>query len=355
MERSQKWNVRDGNREDMEKILFLRKNVFGEEEKDKLDPGFWRWQFQECPDGRALIYVVEDKHRIIGHFADVPRLFFCQGETVLGTFSMDLMVHPDYRRKGIFDLMARYAVQSVKQKNGLFMITFPIRMATIIGLKKIGWREVGRLPVLVYPIRFHGVLNRYLRFPPLSLLLGGGIRFFYSLRYGFRRRKCSERFEIEKLVTLDESFDRFWEKASSLFPILGVRNRNFITWRFLQHPTRTYTIYRAKKDGEMRGYIVLRKVDLLGFNSGVIVDLLALDEDTLSALLERGIQHGRQEGDDLLGVIVPRGHVYDKLLRQKGFLPSPKTFLVIIYPQSDRKILFAPESWYVTWGDNDVI
>ncbi len=355
MEIGQNWTIREGNEKDREGILSLRRVAFGEEEKDKLDPAFWRWEFIEGPDGEGMIYIAEDGNKIIGHFADVPRLFSVQGETVLGMSSVDLMVHPDYRRKGIFDAMARFGVQRVKQKKGLFMMGFAIRIESISGLKQIGWKQVGKLPVLVYPISFRGILDRYLHFPILSLFLGGGVRFFYLLFLGLKRRKRREGIEIEKVDAFDRSFDFFWQKASALYPIMGVRNRNYLTWRYLRHPTRSYAIYRAKQHGEMTGYIVLRKVDLLNFNSAVIVDLLALDEETISALVNKGIRHSREEGDDLLGMMVPEDHLYNKLLRKKGFLPSPKTFHLIIYPQSDRKVLFSPESWYVNWGDNDVI
>jgi hypothetical protein len=105
----------------------------------------------------------------------------------------------------------------------------------------------------------------------------------------------------------------------------------------------------------MRGYIVLRKVDLLKFNSAVIVDLLALDEETLAALVEKGIQHSQQERADLLGFMVPQDHRYYKLLRKQGFLPSLKTFLFMIYSHADEGFFLSPGKWYVTWGDTDVI
>jgi GNAT superfamily N-acetyltransferase len=351
-----RWQVRDGNELDREGILCLREVVFGQEEKDKLDPKFWRWEFIENPDGRAFIYLVEDQNKIIGHFADIPRRFSVEGETVLGTLSLDLMVHPDYRRKGIFEEMGRYGAQRVKQEKGLFLFAFPIRPETVDGLKKIGWREAVQLPVLVYPLSFSGIINRYLRFQPLSLLIGGAARFFYLLFCGLKGRKRGGTIEIEKVGSLlDDSFDRFWRTASSLFPILGVRDRPSLSWRYLRHPTRAYSLYRAKRDGEMTGYIVLRKVDLLNFNSAVIVDLLALNEPALTALVQKGIEYSRQEGADLLGFMVPRDHPYDKHLRKKGFLPSPKTFQFMIYPHTEKEIFLSPGSWYVNWGDTDVI
>jgi GNAT superfamily N-acetyltransferase len=355
MPKNRSRKIRDGSEEDLEGILSLRKIVFGKTEEDKVDPRFWRWEFIEGPDGRALIYIVEEEDKIIGHFADIPRRFSVEGEVVPGTLSLDLMVHPDYWRRGIFEAMGKYGAQRVKQENGLILTAFPIRPETISGLKKIGWKEVVKLPVLVCPIRFHGILNRYFHFLPLSLLLGGIARFFYFLFFGWKKRWKMEEVEIERVETLDDQFDGFWKQVLFLSPIIGIRDRNYLTWRYPQHPTRNYTIYRAQKNGEMRGYIVLRKVELLNFNSAVIVDLLALDEMSLAALVEKGIEHSRQEGADLLGFMVPQGHPYYKILRKKGFLRSPKIFQFMVYPHSDRKIFLSPEKWYVTWGDTDVI
>jgi GNAT superfamily N-acetyltransferase len=351
----QYWKVRDGSKMDMGEILSLRGVVFREEEKDKMDPRFWEWEFLEGPDGQGLIYIVEDGGKIVGHFADVPRWFSVQGEPLLGTLSLDLMVHPNYWRRGIFEALGRYGIERVRKEKGFFLIAFPIRRETIHGLKKIGWEEVVKLPVLVYPIRFRGIINRYLHFRLLSLLAGGAVRFLYLLFYRSRRRNGSEKIEIEETGSLDDQFNHFWQKASSLYAVTGVRNRNYLTWRYLRHPTRTYTIYRAKKGREMMGYIVLRKVELLNFNSAVIVDLLALDEATLTALVEKGIQHSQRKGTDLLAFMVPQGHPYDKILRKRGFLPSPKTFQFMVYFHSKREMLNSPEKWYVNWGDTDVI
>lgn len=347
--------VRDGNEKDLEGILSLRKNVFGEMEKDKLEPRFWRWEFMEGPDRKAFVYIVEDGDKIIGHFADLPRRFSVHGKIVRGTLSVDLMVHSDYRRKGIFREMGRYAIQRMKNENILFMTAYPIRLETIRGFKKIGWKEIIKLPVLVYPIKFRGIINRYLHFLPLSFLLGGMAKIFYTLFFSMRRRKEIEGIEIEEVEQFDGQFEHFWHHTLSLYPIMGIRDRNYMTWRYLRHPTRTYTIYRAIKKGEMRGFIIIRKVDLLEFHSTVIVDLLGLDEDVLMALVKKAVAHSRREGVDLLGFMVPGVHPYHNILRRSGFLPSFKTFLFMIYPHGEDQELFDPKGWYVNWGDTDVI
>ena len=356
MENRRDWKVRDGDEKDLGQILSLRKIIFGEMEKDKHDPEFWKWEFMKGPDGKAFLYIVEEGERVIGHFADIPRRFSVNGEVALGTLSLDLMVHPDFWRKGIFEVMGRYGVQRVKGARGLFLTAYPIRKETIDGLIKIGWKRVVELPVLVYPNRFWGIVDRYLHFRPLSLLLGGVARFFHLLFFPRGvRAKQEQGIDIDRVDQLDDEFDRFWHRASSFSPIVGVRDRSFLNWRYLQHPTRTYTIFRAMKKGEMRGYVILRKVDLLNFNSAVMVDLLALDKDALKALVARGIEHSYKEGAALLGFMVPKTHPYYGNLRRWGFLPSLKTFLFMVYPLVEGKGLLNPEAWYVNWGDTDVI
>ena len=104
----------------------------------------------------------------------------------------------------------------------------------------------------------------------------------------------------------------------------------------------------------MTGYIVVRKVELLNFNSAVIVDLLALDEKSAAALIEKAIERGRNEGVDLLGCMIPQCHPYCRSLRDRGFVSSRKAFQFMVYPHSE-KVPLAPEAWYVNWGDTDVI
>ena len=350
------WQVRDGDERDLEGILSLRKTVFGEQEGDKLEEKFWKWEFNENPDGKALIYIVAEGGRVIGHYADIPRRFSVNGKVVLGTLSLDLMVHPDFWRRGIFEEMGRYAVQCVKAAHGLFLTAYPIRKETIQGLIKIGWKRVVKLPVLVYPIRFWGIVDRYLHFRPLSFLLGGVAGFFHFLFFqGRAKTKQMDRIDIDRVDRLDDEFDLFWQRASSFSPIVGVRDRFFLNWRYLQHPTRHYAIYRARKSGEMRGYIVLRKVDLLDFRSAVIVDLLVLDEETLQALVAKGIEHSYKEGAVLLGFMVPKTHPYYRSLICRGFLPSLKSFQFMIYDCGNVAALQDPKGWYVNWGDTDVI
>jgi hypothetical protein len=352
------WAIGEGGESDAAQILTLRRAVFGELEKDKQDRRFWTWEFLGGPDGKAFIYKAEDRGKLVAHFADLPRRFCVDGREVPGTLSLDLMVDAGYRRKGLFAALGKFAASQVQRGGRLFMTAFPIREETIRGLVKIGWKPVEELPVLVYPLRFKGIVGHYLPLRPLSGLLGATADLLFSLfgaMKGGRGNQGDQVVEIEEAAGLDETFDLFWKRAHSLFPCMGVRDRAHLTYRYFEHPTRSYVFYRASRRREMTGYIVLRKVDLLGFNSSVVVDLLALEEDSWSALVDKGLARSRRDGSDLVGFMVPRRHLYYRNLRRKGFLPSLKKFLFMVYPLTEDKALLSEGKWYATWGDTDVI
>lgn len=88
MDEIRHWKVRDGNKMDMEGILSLRGVVFREEEKDKLDPRFWGWEFLEGPDGQGWIYIVEGGSKIVGHFADILGRFPSKENLFWGPFRL---------------------------------------------------------------------------------------------------------------------------------------------------------------------------------------------------------------------------------------------------------------------------
>ena len=347
--------VRNGNEADRKGIIALRELVFGEMEKDKCDPRTWNWEFLEGPDGRAWIYLIEDEDQIVGHLADLPRQFSIHGKPAAGTLSVDLMVHPGHRRKGFFLKMGRHAIGRIKEEDRLFMMIYPVRKETISGFKKLGWKVIVELPVLVYPIDFGGIVGRYVLCPVARRVVGGIASAVYPLFRRGGRDRSFHGIEVSEVSQFDDRFDRFWKKAQSLNPIMGVRNQSFLRWRYAQHPTRTYETYGATQQGELVGYIVLRKVNLLRFNSAVIVDLLALDDDVARVLIGAGIEHAAREGADLLGCMIPRFHHYFQVLRRQGFLPSFQKFLLMIYAHGLEELLLKPENWYVNWGDTDVI
>jgi hypothetical protein len=53
--------------------------------------------------------------------------------------------------------------------------------------------------------------------------------------------------------------------------------------------------------------------------------------------------------------MLPKGHDYERILRRIGFLPSLKTFVFMVYPHDREQQLLSSKSWYVNWGDTDVI
>ena len=100
------FQIRRYQEEDEEQILRLRERVFGDLDPVRMKTSTWRWQFRYNPAGEAFCALAEDHGRIIGQYAVIPTRFSVQGKETLFALSCDTMIHPDYRKQGIFTTLA---------------------------------------------------------------------------------------------------------------------------------------------------------------------------------------------------------------------------------------------------------
>jgi GNAT superfamily N-acetyltransferase len=109
-ESEREWTIRNYREGDEEQILELR-GVALSGPKNKQ---WWKWMYRDGPLGPATIALAEVKHRIIGHMASVPVPIKIKDQVTRGGHGVDLMVHPDYRRQGIFVALTKAMVEYSK-------------------------------------------------------------------------------------------------------------------------------------------------------------------------------------------------------------------------------------------------
>ena len=101
------WHIRPYRDGDETQILKLREVVFGDLDPVRLKASTWQWQFQNNPAGPAFCFLAEADGVIVGQYATIPTRFSIQGKETLLAFSCDTMIHPRYRRHGMFSALAR--------------------------------------------------------------------------------------------------------------------------------------------------------------------------------------------------------------------------------------------------------
>lgn len=128
---------------------------------------------------------------------------------------------------------------------------------------------------------------------------------------------------IWSLATIDQFDDRidqFWDEASRPFDFIGVRNQEYLNWRYRDIRAGRFTARIAEQDDRILGYVISKQDG----DRGYIVDVLALPGriDVVRSLIEDRLRSFRE--DDASGVMcwMVAHHPYNGVLRRLGFFDS---------------------------------
>ena len=166
-ETARSWHIRSYRDGDEEQILKLRRAVFGDLDPVRLKKSTWLWQFQNNPSGKAVCFLAEAKGEIVGQYVTIPTRFSIRGKETRAAFSCDTMIHPEYRRQGMFSALAREVYDHLETRRNIHLVWgFPNDRSLPGFTGKLDWRMLPTLPLMVMPIRPLGMI-----FPGSSLRL----------------------------------------------------------------------------------------------------------------------------------------------------------------------------------------
>ncbi|MCU0358319.1 MAG: GNAT family N-acetyltransferase [Cyclobacteriaceae bacterium] len=156
--------IRPAQENDISAIVELLKLSLGESLMPKSE-AFWRWKHSDNPFGQSPVLLAVEGSQVIGVRAFV-RWAWKQGDQVYRAVrAVDTATHPEHQGKGIFKKLTLQLVEQCKQEGIDFVFNTPNKSSKP-GYLKMGWLEVGRLPITVYPrLPFNGqaaeFINRY--------------------------------------------------------------------------------------------------------------------------------------------------------------------------------------------------
>ncbi len=353
-----RWITREYQDNDEQEILKLRQLVF----LNGKSLEWWRWLYQKSPAGKALI-VLAEADCIVGQYSVIPLKTKIGNEICLGSVSPDTMVHPDYRGQGIFTELAKKVYKLGEENHISFVLGFPNQNSHPGAIGNLGWLDLyNGLPLWGKPLNCKNILLHYCKHKMLFVELFGKACQAFSDLY-FRDRIYDPMIRIETTNYFDDEFDCLWQKASTIKPIMVIRDRKYLNWRYVEKPGANYTIYSAWEKDELVGYIILSISEKTGLQIGNIIDLLIIPGKIKAArdLLSAASSYfNRMNIDIVSGLMLPHACLSKALKKNKYFLIPQYALPVkgyvgvkIIDSQNKREILSHPDNWFVTWGDSD--
>lgn len=334
-------------------ILDLTKKTFGD--VDIADSAYFDWQYRDNPNGKAIILLARDddsNNILVGTNTIIPLKLIVDGEIITSSLACNVQVHHNYRKKQLFSNLLSAMPDSALAHdiNSLFAIPNDNSFKAFINEGSI---EITHLPLLIKPIK----LSRYFSSPLKQILRPFDI-FWKSTNIFSGIDEYDDIF--------DESFENLAKKTSKRVSVMNSRKKEFLNWRYKNHPTQKYQVFTLKENNELFGYIIT-KIHYIGKKKiGIILDYM-VDSDyknrtELKNLIYKAISNF-WENDVSIAITTSRnGLLENQLLRSCGFFIAP-SFLkpvslhFIIHTFNDdvkHAKLNNFDNWFFVFGDYDV-
>jgi GNAT superfamily N-acetyltransferase len=139
--------VRAAIDEDLPQILELLQSSLGWVPNEQY-AAFYRWKHHENPFGRSPAWVAVDDGRIVGLRVWLRWRFVRSGHRWEAVRAVDTATHPDYQGRGIFRRLTTSSLEKLHEEGFAHVFNTPNEQSRP-GYLKMGWDEVGKLPVAV--------------------------------------------------------------------------------------------------------------------------------------------------------------------------------------------------------------
>ncbi|WP_338791418.1 GNAT family N-acetyltransferase [Bernardetia sp. MNP-M8] len=298
----------------------LFESCFGK--REDLNREWYNWFNLASPFGKNDIFLVKDleSNQLVSAYGLLPYQVNYNQKLYPAALCTNVMVHPDYRGYGLFVETGLFALKDSSKKGNKIVIGIPNENA-IRGHLKVGWNQLDNL-------YFLNINPSLCEDKPLE----SGIK------------------ELTNYKQL-ENISSFFEKYNYSI----VRNKEFIKWRFLERPNKSYKIFILEEYEKVEGYIVLKK--FLDEEQSIlkthIVDFGYNQIHHLKKLLNTSIYYSKQEKSHLLNMwhLTEESTEYNCIV-SIGFRKTENFNYFINY--SDQINYDNIHNWHITLGDNDV-
>jgi GNAT superfamily N-acetyltransferase len=321
--------------EDLPRVLGLLDASLGGGPAGRRPPGFFTWKHLDNPFGRSLLLLAEHDDRLIGLRAFM-RWRLAAGDRVLTAVrAVDTATHPDFQGMGVFSRLTRAALDAMEGQVDLVFNTPNGKSGP--GYLKLGWREVGRVPVAVRVRR------------PLRLLTS-------------RRARPGGPAPAPPVAAHPAA--AALEDADAVAALLGrepspgglatPRTVEYLRWRYGAAPLLGYRAVAEERGGELAGLALFRVRPRGGLWESTVAEVLAGGDPATARRLLRQVAAAAPV--DHLTLHAPAGTPLARAARRCGYLPSPAGIRLVANPRTagidpDPTRL---DAWALSLGDLEV-
>lgn len=334
--------------------------IFRETQAQKgalFEGALWEWQYMRA-ERSSFVVVAERNRELCGyyHVLLLPMRYLERG--VLGAMVQDVATMRDHRGLGILRGMGAYALDRMRARGVDLAYTFPNSRSLPAFIRDHDYAVAAPVPVRIVPLNVGSMLKRRTGLPGAKAL-GAPVRALSSFLAGASSGGLGG--DVERLDRLEE-VERVARSFAGSGRIAVDRSASFLGWRFLEKPTREYTVWGLRRGGELKAYVITRHATLFSSSCLLLMDLGCIqgEEAALGTLIRARLAAARGDGVEL--AVTMGLHPFFSRLRGLGFVSvpgvlNPRRFRLVVRPVSPDvgQELLEPSQWLITLADWDVL
>jgi len=356
-----KYIIREAHDDDIPNIAQLRIKI-KEFQPIELEKYILYWNSfikgNPCSIQKVFIALNED-NRVIAHFAMVPFKFRKKETPLLGGFVCELMVDEDYRQELLFPKMLLRMIKEYNKLSVDFLYSLGNRTEVVRAYQSFGFRIIGKLAVYAKPYKLTGMAQHFIKNKILNMLMKP-VLFLAEQVLRLRMTSRVTGLKVIEISRFDSSVDQFISRVQKRFPYCILRNAAVLNWRTVDSPSRKYRILIIRDEGEIIGYIVLRRMHMKTFDVLAVVDILFSPErfDAGRALLNAAHKTALQSGVHMSTCLFSQHDPLLPILKECGFFKTPETFSLFLHEPKGSSPHFGKDTfdkWHLTWLDHDSV
>lgn len=285
-----------------------------------MTPDFYRWKFHP-PAGKASISQVREGKRLLSAIAMIP-VNICLGKNrLIGWQYCDGATLPEVRRKGHYEKCMHTLVGTLKPNEIFFGYPNPASIRRIVDL---GCKDKGVISTWIKPLIFP------------------------------RRRESPNVARIEAFAKDQNGLaERLVKKDKAMLS----RSREYLNWRYTQHPVHDYTSFIYRDEGKLKGFAVVRIANARGHKMVLVMELRGIEPQVLKKLIKNIAAWSSRQGIRWMvmqdnGISFMRGLAMGFILAPACILPK-KQVLVVLGNEEGPAGKAVNSDWHVQFGDWD--
>jgi GNAT superfamily N-acetyltransferase len=252
-------------------LRLFQQEYFGADSRQCSDE-FSDWLFERNPhreSGEPVLWVCKRDGIVVGQQASIPVSLKIGDEYYRAAWGTDLMVHPQWRLKGVGPALvgAQTQTRDIVLGMGLSDAAYKNHM-------RAGWTDMDRLPIFVRPLDPAPCLQAFGAHRLLGALMPRML-FDGSARVISHSMRAATGLCLERVPAFDEQVETLWTQASRSYRILVKRDFASVRWRFDEIPqSASYQRYYLSRRGKLVGYAVVRAKPFRGHTAAWVIDHL---------------------------------------------------------------------------------